>query len=226
MSKKPPPAKRPKRQPTPRPSAAVSPERLVPAPPVPSLEDLALDGAVSHRDRIVDTLNRLEDLASILPEVVATLKGAKEFDVLLDFYGRVHDGLRTMTYLRDTLGRALIEIAPDRHTAYPVPGGGVFKIGGGRERKSYDQSRVVAAFAAALTEQLALEGVVTADGEVGDPGPVIAALVHTMAKATGATASSFTGWRTGVAREVGVNLNDYADFEDGPHTHRIEGRDP
>jgi hypothetical protein len=116
---------------------------------------------------------------------------------------------------------------PDRFEQYPVPGGGIFKVGGGRERKRFDNERLVSRLADAVREAHGVAAVVTDDGEVLDPAATaatVAALVERVARATGALAPSFTGWRSTVAKELGIALGDYADTEDAPLKPRIEGR--
>lgn len=169
-------------------------------------------------------------LVAAVEEAIAALADTplafdlEDLDDQLATYGILQDLLNSVKDAMSVVGSAAIVTAPDRFAEYPVPGGGVFKIGGGKERKRYDQPRIISAAAAALRTSHDIAAVVDSNGETKPAEAVVDRIVLEVATLTGATAPSFSSWRSGAAKGLGLRLNDYAELEDAPLTHRIEGR--
>lgn len=172
-------------------------------------------------DRIIAAA---EEMSAALADAGTAIDGAEQDDMLA-LYGLLADVVNAAKDGQAVIGAALLAVVPSRFDAYQVPGGGVFKFAGGKERKRYDQPALISAAAAAIQEHEGIEGVVTTSGEVLQADPIIERIVSTFAGLAGATAPSFSTWRSGVAKGLGIPLNNYADLEDSPITHRIEGRD-
>ena len=126
--------------------------------------------------------------------------------------------------MADEAGGGVVATAPDTRAAYPVPGGGLLKITGGSEKKKYDNDGVRREVISKLIGHLGLAAIITGDGEEGKPEPDIAALVAKVLDLVGAGAPSFQGWRVAVAKELGINLKDFAEYEKTPYKARIDGR--
>lgn len=87
-----------------------------------------------------------------------------------------------------------------------VPGIGALEAKGGKERKGFDQPALVSRYAKEITRAC-----YTDEGEARlSLAEVVEAAVAVMAEATGALAPSFNGWRSGVAKRYGIDLNEYA----------------
>lgn len=148
------------------------------------------------------------------------------FAELLSVYVRLMDLQRELRDSIDLLNPHLIAGVPDRFTPVPLPGGGVFRIRGGSSKTVYDNERLVSEFAHRIGEHTRLKSIVTDDGEVGDPAPILEAIVQTVAKATGAMAPSFNSWRTTVAKDLGIDLKRFSTKEATDLKPTIEGRSP
>jgi hypothetical protein len=166
----------------------------------------------------------VEDVSSLLAEVVRGYVTLKDFNALASLLGAIDDLRKVVQWMADETGSGVVRTATDRHTAYPVPGGGLLKIAGGSEKKRYDNDAVRREVITKLIGHLGLAAIVTGDGEEGKPEPVIAALVAKVLDLVGAGTPSFTGWRATVAKELGINLKDFAEYEKSPYKARIEGR--
>lgn len=171
------------------------------------------------RDRLVSAI---EEAGAALADIDGAFDHA-DLEEALTIYGLLADLLNMTKDAAAVVGAAAIAVA-DRWTDYQVPGGGVFKIAGGKERTNYDQEAIISAAAQALTERLELAGVIDSDGESHPAAETVERIVHTTAALAGALAPSFRNWRSGIAKSIGLNLNAYAEIEDAPITHRIEGR--
>lgn len=178
----------------------------------------------AERSELIEALGALEDLSGTAKSIREALEELGEFEAALDLFGRLDDTRRLVQWMMDEVGKACIGMAPDRFAEYPVPGGGMFKIGGGRQRKSYDNEGLVREAALRIAEVLRLKTIVTADGEPGEPVPLVTGIVSKVAALVGATAPSFDGWRSGVAKELGIDLKAYAETEETPLRPRLEGR--
>lgn len=113
----------------------------------------------------------------------------------------------------------------------PLPGSGILKFSGGKERTRYDQTAIVGALSKGIGEEVwtdaQLQAIVDVNGEDATPlwPKVVHAIATLMAEATGALAPSFDSWRSGVAKRFGIKLNDYAETITSDVKVRIEGRD-
>jgi hypothetical protein len=153
-------------------------------------------------------------------------------DEAIELYSGVYDLLREVQSCLDTAKARLIELTPksERFMDYPLDSG-VLKFGGGKERTNYDNEALVGKFAEGIADNLQRElriaAVVNEDGEniMDRWDRIIHATVQKIAQATGALTPSFNAWRSGVAKEFGIKLGDYAELSDSPVTVRIEGRD-
>lgn len=152
------------------------------------------------------------------------LESITDRDEALSFYGYLQDAVLELKCAADSAGHRCIDLVGSRFVQVPVPGGGIFKVSGGGKRTLYDNERVVSVLAERIRTVMGLAGIITEDGERGEAAPVIDAIVSKVAKATGATAPSFSGWRSTIAKELGIRLNDYAEVTTTPLVPRIEGR--
>lgn len=195
-------------------------------PPRPKRVPPKTDPAAIEQDRdaIAEALDAFLDLAPTAFRLADALESGGEFEALLDMVGRLEDGKRIITWILDETNKRAIRAAPDRFTPYPVPGGGLWKVSGGKERKNYDNDALIKEVAQRVTETLKLQTIVTGDGEPGEPGPLIFGIVQKVAMLVGATAPSFDGWRSGIARELRIDLKAYAEITESPLRARIDGR--
>lgn len=166
----------------------------------------------------------IEEVAAALACVDEAITGDLDFD--LATYGMLQDLINVAKDSQAIVGSALVGTVPNRFESYPVPGGGTFKIGGGKERKSYDQDRLVSAAAEKILEQTDIAGIVTDDGEHIPGSEAVVHAIREFATFTGCLAPSFDGWRSTAAKAYGINLKDYCELVTSPITTRIEGRRP
>lgn len=155
----------------------------------------------------------------------ADLPDEDTFEALLGVYVRLYDLQRELGDTIDVLNPHLVEKTPTRDPI-GLPGGGVYRIRGGSEKTIYDNPALVSELAHRIGDQCKLTSVVTEDGEVGDPAPIIDAICTVVAKAAGATAPSFNSWRSGIAKDLGINLDRYRRKERTHLKPSIEGRSP
>lgn len=172
-------------------------------------------------DPVIEALEWTIDNTILVDELLA--KVGDDRDLALAVYGRFKDAINELTRAQDAVGKLCIQLVPPFQPV-PVPGGGVFKIGGGSEKKNYDQPALIAAAAARMQETMELAGIITKDGEHGEAAPIVAAIVKKTAELCGAMAPSFNSWRAGVAKELGLKLDDYCEKTTSDLTHRIESR--
>lgn len=172
-------------------------------------------------------MEHLDDIAILVPEVV----GAMDKDAAIAFMGELYDTVATAQAMLAVAGERVIALCKDqRFDTFQVPGGGLLKFGGGKERTRYDQPRIVAKYAYEISRDvirerhIVEESVSDRNGSWVDLELVFGDACRTMAEATGAMAPGFNSWRSGVAKKFGINLNDFATKEDTPITVRIEGR--
>lgn len=175
-------------------------------------------------EQVYAAMDELHRVQVHIDAALAAVEAAGTFEDVLEFLGQLHDTIDVLKDMAEVVGRRAIELAPDRFESYPVPGGGIFKTSGGRERTSYDNPRLVSAFATAIQSKLELLKVVTEDSEVHDAAATVENIVTTIAAATGALAPSFSGWRSGIAKDHGIKLNDYAEVSTTDVKYRIESR--
>jgi hypothetical protein len=181
----------------------------------------------THNAALDRIASAAQELDAALGDLEAAVEGTDSLDHALAIYGMLHDVVNAAKDAAAIVGAMCIEHVPDRFGEYMVPGGGVFKIGGGRERKRYDQDRLISAAADAIRRAHGVGAIVTTEGEVLDAEEAAATLegvVRTTARLAGATAPSFSAWRSTIAKTLNLNLNEYADLEDAPLVPRIEGR--
>lgn len=175
-------------------------------------------------DQVVDVTDEIHRLSGFAREAAEAAHEQGGTEGILEFYALLKDAVKVLSYIADTAGMVATEKVPDRFATYPIQSGGTFKVGGGKEKKRYDNERLIPVLAEAIRQHHGVEAVVNSDGERTDADLVVSEIVRTVAKATGAATPSFTGWRSTVAKELGVNLKDYAETEDTPLKPRIEGR--
>lgn len=183
------------------------------------------DDAPTPHDQIVEFTDHLHRLAVFARDAAAEAHERGGTEGLLEYYALLKDAEKMLGHIADAAGNLLIEVVPDRFREYDVPSGGTFKIGGGRQKKRFDNDALVSRYATALTDEAGVAAVVTDEGErVDDPTAVVDAIVRRFASAVGATTASFDAWRAGVAKELGIDLKDYCEQETTPLRPRIEGR--
>lgn len=138
---------------------------------------------------------------------------------------QVEEAIKEMRAVADYIGQAIIQVTPygTPKDECVLPTGAVINIGGGGKRTRFDQAAVASQIAATLSALEPEAKVVTADGEARDLAAVVDDVVGLMAEATGATAPSFRGWRAGVAKRLGIDLNAYCDRETAPLTVYLTG---
>lgn len=152
----------------------------------------------------------------------------------IELYTELYDFHREVQVMLDAVQTRMVNITPRdlRYQAWPLPGSGVLKFSGGKERTRYDQPAVVGAFARGIADRVEddfkIDAIVSEGGENIFPSSwhkIVHTIADKMAQAAGAMAPSFDSWRAGVAKEFGIKLNDFAQLETSPITVRIEGRD-
>lgn len=143
---------------------------------------------------VPDAIEGMEELDEPLPELVRLLEQLREAIVALK---RAESEIERVVIARVPFGGCTLD------------GIGTVEVRGGSARKGYDQALLVSAYASRLARQASMEYLGT-DEPPEQLAKAIEYAVQTMAKATGALAPSFTSWRTGTAKELGIDLNRYA----------------
>lgn len=160
---------------------------------------------------------------------------------LTEIYAEVDDTIHVLALVRDIIKAAILRRSTwddSRKTwvlddgekfPYMLPGGGMLVRRGGKQATRYDQGNVVADLAKGIAQELVEAGaaarVVDGDGSIVPVEAVVERVCHRMAAAAGATAPSFTSWRSGVAKELGVDLKRHADETKTTEvTLSVEGR--
>lgn len=169
---------------------------------------------------------------------------AESGDDLLDVaekFAMVDDTIHTLMIARDIIKATIVKrshwkkaddymgwvLGEDR---FPVqlPGGGMLVRRGGKEATRYDQSKVIARFAGGITQELLEADVasraLTADGTIVPLEQVVDRVCARFAEAAGATAPSFTNWRSGIAQQLGVDIRNLSEKKLTDVSLSVEGR--
>lgn len=190
------------------------PRRSVPAPTVaPSLETVRL------------AFRSVRDAEATLKAEVERMALADDLDGLLELMGEVLDVKTVVAHMERVVGEACVVVVPSTREKFPIPGGGTFRVSQASAKKRVDHPGVISAVSERIAKDSGIKAIVTETGEEADIGGVVRAVVDTVAAATGATVPSFTGWRTGALKALGVDLNRFTEWEDAPLKPRIEGRE-
>lgn len=182
---------------------------------------------------IIEGLDDLLDAIRYLGlEVDHNLDEAVDADDLAALLAAVYDVRRELQLVESSVGNHLHERLENPWDELPLPGGGTVKFRGGNRPKRYDGDRVRSMLANRIVDDLADSLGVGRDladmdtGEAHELDAIVGRVVDTVAEATGATAPSFTGWRSGVAKRLGIRLKDYVtEGERTPVQPVIIGRD-
>lgn len=125
----------------------------------------------------------------------------------------VRDLIADCRLLDATITGHLVKLIPFGATPEhrTVQGIGTLEVKGGKDRKGFDQLRLIGAAAAKMADEYAN----SLDENTGElvpkpPGPFAFDVALKTAELCGAVAPSFTGWRSGVAKSLGLDLDDYA----------------
>lgn len=147
-------------------------------------------------------------------------------ETLAEVYATIDDTIHVMLLVRDIVKAAILKRSKwdpegqrwtlgDKEFPYLLPGGGYMIRRGGKQATRYDQDQLVGQLANGITARLVdadvAARVLTSDGTIVPLQNVVDEVARWMAKAAGATAPSFTSWRTGVSKELGVDLKEFVD---------------
>lgn len=133
---------------------------------------------------------------------------------LVAWYVAVDSLAKDVATFKDGISQALYEAMPT--STMVVEGVGVLERKSGAKRKNYDGALLLSNLASRLSDEaINLRG---PDGETPPLAAVVEMTANTVAAATGATAPSFAGWRSGKLKELGINPNDYCEWVEGRPT--------
>lgn len=127
---------------------------------------------------------------------------------LLGRFALLDDILREVKTAHEAVGREVLAAADDGDK---IPGGGVLRIAGGHERKTYDVPLLRGAVARSCAILVGM-----------DDDPRIDAVVEAAWTVPPTTPS--VSFRSGAAKHLGIRLADYAVVDTTPRTIRVEDR--
>lgn len=139
---------------------------------------------------------------------------ATNFEALAWILDRHRRAKAEMLAAEGVIEAAVITAAPAKPKGAHAPiveGVGVVKVTPPTTKKQYDQARLVSVAAARLTDLALAELIDPEEGTMPPPGALVEFVCGRMAELTGATAPSFTGWRSKVATELGIDLDTFRD---------------
>lgn len=160
---------------------------------------------------------------------------------LTEVFATIDDTIHILAMVRDIVKAAILKRSSwdaeakgwvmDDGARFPylLPGGGYLNRRGGKQATRYDQGNVVADLSKGIAAELVDLGlaarVVDGDGSIVPVESVVERVCARMAEAAGATAPSFTSWRTGIATQLGVDLKRHVDESKTTEvTLSVEGR--
>jgi hypothetical protein len=174
----------------------------------------------ANRERLVAAI---EEVISAMADV-DTAYDPKDAVDQLALAGLLQDLVNGARDALSIVGAAVVDTIPSRYEPQQVPGGGIFKTAGGKERKAYDAPRIIAAAAKALNEQDGIVRIVTTTGETKDADIHLAGYLNRFAALAGCGTPSYTGWRSTAAKKLGLDLDKFCEVTTSAVTTRIEGR--
>lgn len=169
---------------------------------------------------ILFAVDDLEALSYLTDELIE----GSSIEELLEALGRIQDGLATLQTVFSLIDAAIIAARGKTRDPLPVPGGGTYKVSGGRTKQVYDNERLIGAIGKRMVEHVKAAAVVTPDGERVDAAPIIAEVVKRTAACAAADTASFDGWRKGDTEGLGLKLSDYRETTVSDLRGRIEAR--
>lgn len=170
-------------------------------------------------------LARVTDASVAVDDWIASV--GDDTPALTEIFATIDDTIHVLLMVRDIVKAAVLRrshwdteangwvMDDGERFPYLLPGGGYLQRRGGKQATRYDQGNVVADLAKGITNEI-LESNLAAramnsDGEVVPLERLVETVCHRMAEAAGATAPSFTSWRSGVSTKLGVNLKRHVD---------------
>jgi hypothetical protein len=184
-------------------------------------------------------LAKVEDTAITTDDWIAEI--GDDAPALAEAFATVDDTIRTLMYVRDTIKAAILKrskwhtgedwagwVLDGERFPYQLPGGGMIVRRGGKEATRYDQPAVIGDFAKGITQEI-LEADVAAraldsEGTIVPLDEVVERVCRRFAEAAGATAPSFTSWRSGIAKQLGIDIKAHAEEKKTEVTLSVEGR--
>lgn len=164
------------------------------------------------------------DAATMALDVMPTADGV---DAVLATRARLFDLQQTFSYLVEVVDGAIIRLHPYDPEREPVllPGGGNVKITGGNIPKRYDIPAIESALVEVIREAIPFKAAIDDSGEMTGIRDVVAPVVRAAIDAAGADAPSFTNFRAGVFKKLGLDLKRYmTEAEKSPLKVVIFGR--
>lgn len=188
---------------------------------------------------IPKALAQVEDAAITVDAWIESID--KDTPLLAEAYATVDDAIRTLAYVRDVIKVALLKRstwANDEDWAgwtldgerfpYLLSGGGYLIRRGGKEAVRYDQPAVIGDFAKGITQELLEEDVAAraldSEGTIVPIDQVVERVCRRFAEAAGATAPSFTNWRSGIAKQLGIDIRTHGEMKKSDVNLSVEGR--
>lgn len=162
---------------------------------------------------------------------------------LTEIFGTLDDTIHILLQVRDIVKAAILRrshwskdpeapgwvMDDGQRFPYLLPGGGYLMRRGGKQATRYDQGNVVAdlakGIAAEIVEQDLAARAMDSEGTIVPIDRLVFRACELMAAAAGATAPSFTAWRSGITKKLGVDLKRHADETKTTEvTLSVEGR--
>lgn len=184
-------------------------------------------------------LDRMTDAAITVDDWVATADG--DVEQMAEMFAVVDDAIHTLMYVRDSIKVDILKQSKWTNAEdwagwtvgghrFPLqlPGGGMLIRRGGKEATRYDQPAVIGLFAKGITEEVLNNDIAAraldSSGTIVPIEEVVERVCRRFAEAAGATAPSFTSWRSGIAKQLGVDFKPMAETKKTDVTLSVEGR--
>lgn len=184
-------------------------------------------------------LNRVNDASIAVDDWIEAV--GDDTPALAEAFASIDDTIRILAQCRDIVKASLLRRSKWESTEdwagftldgkrfpYLLPGGGYMVRRGGKEATRYDQPKVIAAYAEGITNELLAEDVAArvldSSGTIIPLATVVERVCARFAEGAGATAPSFTNWRSGIATKLGIDIKPFAETKTSDVTLSVEGR--
>lgn len=182
------------------------------------------DGWKGHATALPEALAQVTDASIAVDDWIAS---AEDTPTLAEIFATVDDAMVVLAMVRDIVKAAILRRSKwdaenggwvmDDGNKFPylLPGGGYLQRRGGKQATRYDQGHVIAdvakGIANELMEQDVAKAAIVSDGTLIPLEDLTQRVCARMAEAAGATAPSFTSWRSGIAKQLHVDLKRHVD---------------
>jgi hypothetical protein len=157
---------------------------------------------------------RVDDAGFIATELHSTNK-----DVVLNLLVEIDRAVKSLKAVEAELHKAVIDNSMLAFDGENVEGLGWMKVTRTGKRTIYDGPALRSQVTQKLVHKTALDA---ETGEIKDDvADAVVEVVQTVCALTGAHTKSFTGWRAGTAKDLGIDLKDYSAEEGGRLVVRI-----